>query len=115
MMSLIARRRGAVLGANGIDVEWSETLGATPASLTFYRGQDVRVHGRPARWSVAASTLCFKGRILTGVVQLAPRNFVIMSADVGSAVPATEVATLRTIFNSVRESNLRELTAQGSP
>jgi hypothetical protein len=104
MMAADCARRGAVLGPNGIDVFWSETLGATPpASLTFYRGQDVRVHGHPARWSVEASTLCFKGRIVTGVVQLAARNFVIMSADVGSAVPAKEIATLRTIFDSVRE------------
>ena len=102
MISADCARRGSVLGRDGIDVFWSETLGATPPTkLSFYPGQDARVHGYPARWSVQAST-CFKGRVVTGVIQLAPRNFVIMSADVGAAVPHTAMTTLRTIFNSVR-------------
>ena len=63
---------------------------------------DARVNGHPARWSEQASTICFKGRIVIGAVQLAPRNFVYMHADVGSAVPDTKVATLRVVFNSIR-------------
>jgi hypothetical protein len=96
-------RRGTALGDSGIFVTWTANLGApSPIKLTQYRGQALLVNGHPARWFEQSSTICFKGRIVGGVIQEGPRKFLFMGADVGSAVPDAKIKTLRTIFESAR-------------
>lgn len=105
MMTTDCAERGRALGTHGVFVGWVATLGAGPgqsSKLAFYPGQDIRVDGRTARWSVQPSTICFKGRVVTGVIQEAPRKLLIMTADVGSAVPNHEISVLRRVLNSAR-------------
>jgi hypothetical protein len=103
LMTASCARRGAVIGAHGIFVTWSANIGSPiPVTLAAYPGQVVRVDGHPARWSDQASTICFKGRIINGVIEESPRVFLYLSADVGSAVPRPQISALRTIFNSAR-------------
>jgi hypothetical protein len=103
MMAADCAERGAALGAHGIFVTWGATLGSDYYSrLTQFRGQNVQVGRFPGRWSVQASTECFHGRIVTGVFQTGSRQFLIMAADVGSAVTTQEISILRTIFTSAR-------------
>jgi hypothetical protein len=103
LMAADCYRRGTVLGADGIFVTWGANLGSpVPIRLPQHRGQALLVNGHPARWSVQASTVCFKGRTIEGMIQEGPRTFLFMGADVGSAVTDGQINTLREIFLSAR-------------
>jgi hypothetical protein len=93
----------AALGSTGIFVTWSANLGApSPFKLTQFPGEAVQVNGHPARWSEQATTECFSGHTITGLIQESPHTFIFMHADVGSAAATTKISDLRIIFNSVR-------------
>jgi hypothetical protein len=100
-----ANCRGLVrlLHGSGVFVEWSAELGSPrPMRLSEMPGRRVRVNDRPARLAETTSSVCGRERLIDGVIQVGPRVFLYMSADVGARAKPAAAAQVRKIFFSAR-------------
>jgi hypothetical protein len=93
-------QREGLLHGTGVLISWSENLGAPrPIRLATEPGQSVRVNGYPAKLDDITSTGCER-RIINGTIQVAPRRFLYMHAEIGSHATPGAVGAVRTIFAS---------------
>lgn len=97
-------KRVQLLHGSGALITWSASIGnsLSPVRLSQTAGTTVRVNGHPARLGETKATVCGAETLINGTIEMGPRTFLFMHAEVGAdAKPATSAA-VRKIFFSAR-------------
>jgi hypothetical protein len=67
-------------------------------------GGKVRVNGRPARLTETKSSDCGPEALINGAIEMGPRTFLFMHAEVGARAKPATLAAVRKIFFSAHAS-----------
>lgn len=98
-------KRVKLVHGSGAYVSWSANIGPPgPIRLSEMPGRKVRVNGHPARLADTKSGVCGPETLINGVIQMGPRTFLFMTAEVGARASPATLAAVRKIFFSARAS-----------
>jgi hypothetical protein len=98
-------KRVRLLHGSGAYVTWSANIGSPiPIRLSELDGEKVRVNGRPARLAETKSGVCGPEALINGAIEIGPRTFLFMHAEVGARAKPATLAAVRKIFFSARAS-----------
>ena len=98
-------RRVSLLHGSGAYVTWSANIGSPiPIRLSDSPGRKLRINGRPARLAQMKSSDCGPETLINGAIEMGPRTFVFMHAEVGASAKPATLAAVRKIFFSARAS-----------
>lgn len=95
-------RRQELLHGDGVLISWSENFGAPEAiRLSKEPGHSVRINGYPAKVADIKSAGC-EHHIINGIIQVAPRKFLYMHAELGRRATTRTADMVRAIFATAR-------------
>jgi hypothetical protein len=98
-------KRVRLLHGSGAFVSWSANIGSPiPIRLSEMPGRKVWVNCHPAKLGETKSSDCGPETLINGAIEMGPRSFLFMHAEVGARAKPATLAAVRKIFFSGRAS-----------